>query len=178
MTNQLISTPIVLRLHKYANLFSSLTYEELLNITEEELSLKNVTQGARHKLLLSIEKLRNRPKILKALEKDMIEEGFNCLKQSLIQINNMLSTPFKQFNVINNGSQLNYAFNTNTNHLNSIQTNSDSNLILFIANDSNEDIDQQMANKSVNNCDTYDTCVHLSDEDLPEIFTRLLGIGL
>ncbi len=174
----MILIPIVLRLHKYANLFSSLTYEELLNITEEELELKNVTKGARHKLLLSIEKLRNRPKILKALEKDMIEEGFNCLKQSLIEINNMLSTPFKQFNVINNGSQLNYAFNTNTNHLNYIQTNSDSNLILFIANDSNEDIDQQMANKSVNNCDTYDTCVHLSDEDLPEIFTRLLGIGL
>jgi len=135
-----------------------------------------VTKGARHKLILSIQKLRNRPKILKALEKDLIEDGLLCVRQTLIEIKSLLTTPFKPFNYYTNGSQtqLNDSFNTN---LNSIQTNSDSNLFLFIANHSNRDIDPEMVNKSVNNCD-INSCVNLSDEDLPEMITRLLGIGL
>lgn len=94
-----------LRLHKYAALFSQMTYEEMMTLTEHHLesqvslaalhslppfpqppsppglgrashsllvpplSPQNVTKGARHKIALSIQKLRERQSVLKALEK-------------------------------------------------------------------------------------------------------------
>lgn len=58
-----------LRLHKYAHLFSLLTYEEMLALTEEQLEVQQVTKGARHKIALSILRLRERPTLLAQLEK-------------------------------------------------------------------------------------------------------------
>ena len=58
-----------LRLHKYAHLFSLLTYDEMLALTEEQLELQGVTKGARHKIALSILRLRERPTLLAQLEK-------------------------------------------------------------------------------------------------------------
>lgn len=108
-----------LRLHKYAALFSQMSYEEMMTLTEQHLesqvnlrehwggggpaqlaavpssslfyfcsllgypyvpylfsasclllsSSQNVTKGARHKIALSIQKLRERQSVLKSLEK-------------------------------------------------------------------------------------------------------------
>ncbi|OPJ67325.1 hypothetical protein AV530_013156 [Patagioenas fasciata monilis] len=58
-----------LRLHKYAALFSQMTYEEMMTLTERHLESQNVTKGARHKIALSIQKLRERQSVLRALEK-------------------------------------------------------------------------------------------------------------
>ena len=58
-----------LRLHKYSHLFSLMSYEEMLSLTEEQLELQGVTKGARHKIALSIIRLRERPTLLAQLEK-------------------------------------------------------------------------------------------------------------
>ncbi|XP_039572466.1 LOW QUALITY PROTEIN: protein Smaug homolog 2 [Passer montanus] len=58
-----------LRLHKYAALFAQMSYEEMMTLTERHLETQNVTKGARHKIALSIQKLRERQSVLRALEK-------------------------------------------------------------------------------------------------------------
>ena len=58
-----------MRLHKYAHLFSLLSYEEMLSLTEDQLEAQGVTKGARHKIALSIQRLRERPTFLAQLEK-------------------------------------------------------------------------------------------------------------
>jgi len=73
-----------LRLHKYAHLFSLLTYEEMLALTEEQLELQGVTKGARHKIALSIARLRERPTLLAQLEKVILKNSF--LLYSLISL--------------------------------------------------------------------------------------------
>lgn len=60
-----------LRLHKYSYLFASLSYEEMLELTEDRLAEQGVTKGARHKLALSIVKLQQRYQTLLNLEKDL-----------------------------------------------------------------------------------------------------------
>ena len=57
-----------LRLHKYANIFVDLTYEEMLNLSEEFLEKKGVTKGARNKIILCIQKIKERKKTLLQLE--------------------------------------------------------------------------------------------------------------
>ena len=58
-----------LRLHKYAYLFQQMTYEEMINLTEDWLESQGVTKGARHKIILSIVKLRERQNVLRQMEK-------------------------------------------------------------------------------------------------------------
>ena len=53
-----------LRLHKYTELMMSLSYQELTSLQEDKLQKMNVTKGARRKIILSIEKLSERPKAL------------------------------------------------------------------------------------------------------------------
>ncbi|XP_063538305.1 protein Smaug [Cydia strobilella] len=53
-----------LRLHKYVWLFTNISYEQMMAIDEDYLEKLGVTKGARHKLLLSINKLHERPAIL------------------------------------------------------------------------------------------------------------------
>nr|CAG4637018.1 EOG090X06H8 [Ceriodaphnia reticulata]SVE72943.1 EOG090X06H8 [Ceriodaphnia reticulata] len=84
-----------LRLHKYAHLFSLLTYEEMLALTEEQLELQGVTKGARHKIALSILRLRERPTLLAQLEKEVVDTG--SLHNALSELKNLLSTPIKPY---------------------------------------------------------------------------------
>ena len=84
-----------LRLHKYAHLFSLLTYEEMLALTEEQLELQGVTKGARHKIALSIQRLRDRPTLLAQLEKEVVDTG--NLQGALGELKNILGTPIKPF---------------------------------------------------------------------------------
>jgi SAM domain (Sterile alpha motif)/PHAT len=82
-----------LRLHKYAWLFSSLTYEEMMTMTEEALESRGVTKGARHKIVLSIKKLRDRPSTLAQLEQEVVKGG--GLRTALEELKGMLLTPMK-----------------------------------------------------------------------------------
>ncbi|XP_033849744.3 protein Smaug homolog 2-like isoform X2 [Acipenser ruthenus] len=82
-----------LRLHKYAALFSQLTYEEMMTLTEHHLESQNVTKGARHKIALSIQKLRERQSVLKSLEKDILEGG--NLRNALQELQQIIITPIK-----------------------------------------------------------------------------------
>ena len=52
-----------------------------------------MTKGARHKIILNIEKLRERPKQLKQLAKD-IQDDSN-LKMVLIELRAMIQTPIR-----------------------------------------------------------------------------------
>ncbi|XP_064262254.1 protein Smaug homolog 2-like [Passer domesticus] len=111
-----------LRLHKYAALFAQMSYEEMMTLTERHLETQpRVTppvcpvpperhQGARHKIALSIQKLRERQSVLRALEKVLetggtgglralekdILEGGN-LWSALQELQQILGTPIKAF---------------------------------------------------------------------------------
>lgn len=84
-----------LRLHKYSMLFQTLSYEEMLNLSEEWLEQQNVTKGARNKIIISIKKLRSRQTELRVMEKEIME---SChLKQALNDLKLMMNTPIKAY---------------------------------------------------------------------------------
>ena len=58
-----------LRLHKYSHIFSDITYEQMLNLTEDYLDQKGVTKGARNKIILYLQKIKERKSTLLQLEK-------------------------------------------------------------------------------------------------------------
>ncbi|XP_055719853.1 protein Smaug homolog 1 isoform X3 [Salvelinus fontinalis] len=82
-----------LRLHKYAALFSTMTYDEMMLLTEQQLESQNVTKGARHKIVISIQKLKERQNMLRCLEKDVLEGG--NLRTPLAELHQMILTPIK-----------------------------------------------------------------------------------
>ncbi|XP_036397886.1 protein Smaug homolog 1 isoform X1 [Megalops cyprinoides] len=82
-----------LRLHKYAALFSTMTYDEMMSLTEQQLESQNVTKGARHKIVISIQKLKERQNMLRCLEKDVLEGG--NLRTPLQELHQMILTPIK-----------------------------------------------------------------------------------
>lgn len=84
-----------LRLHKYASLFQQLSYDDMLGLNEQKLEQQKVTKGARHKIVLSVNKLRDRQNVLRQMEKEIIESG--NLKQALGQIKSMMNTPMKLY---------------------------------------------------------------------------------
>ncbi|GAB6022171.1 Protein Smaug 2 [Chamberlinius hualienensis] len=85
-----------LRLHKYSYLFAPLSYEQMLYLTEDQLESQNVTKGARHKIILSIQKLKERQEDLRLLEKSVVE-GVTSIRSALNELKLMLSTPIKSF---------------------------------------------------------------------------------
>nr|XP_057932993.1 protein Smaug homolog 1 isoform X2 [Doryrhamphus excisus] len=84
-----------LRLHKYAALFSTMTYDEMMSLTEEQLEAQKVTKGARHKIVISIQKLKERQNLLRSLEKDVLEGG--NLRVPLQELHNIIITPIRAF---------------------------------------------------------------------------------
>ncbi|BFZ06840.1 hypothetical protein BsWGS_09879 [Bradybaena similaris] len=86
-----------LRLHKYSYLFKQMTYEEMLSVTEAWLEQQHVTKGARHKIYVSILKLRERQDVLRKLERSIVEER-GSIKAALGEMKAMLNTPIKAFN--------------------------------------------------------------------------------
>ncbi|XP_012278862.1 protein Smaug homolog 1 [Orussus abietinus] len=96
-----------LRLHKYSYLFATLSYEEMLELTEDQLAEQGVTKGARHKLALSITKLQQRYSTLLNLEKDLLQptrdgnqsasfsQGPALLVNTLDELKTILATPLK-----------------------------------------------------------------------------------
>ncbi|XP_017777747.1 PREDICTED: protein Smaug homolog 1 [Nicrophorus vespilloides] len=109
MNNQPMMKSIVswlksLRLHKYSWVFNNLNYHQMLELTDESLQAIGITKGARHKLLLSIAKLKERSATLTELETEVMNGAdlLNALKklkailQSPLQVCNGedLSTQF------------------------------------------------------------------------------------
>lgn len=88
-----------LRLHKYLWLFTNMTYEQMLEITEEYLENLGVTKGARHKLVICIQKLSERVMQLKQVEKELID-GTRPLKAGLDEMMNIVLTPMKPINSV------------------------------------------------------------------------------
>lgn len=58
-----------LRLHKYSHIFNDLTYEQMLELNDEYLEQKGVTKGARNKIVLCVQKIKERKSTLLQLEK-------------------------------------------------------------------------------------------------------------
>jgi PHAT/SAM domain (Sterile alpha motif) len=90
-----------LRLHKYFWLFSNMSYEQMMEMTEEYLESLGVTKGARHKLVLCIQKLSERVPLLKQIEKELID-GSRPLKNGLDELTNIILTPMKPINSVPN----------------------------------------------------------------------------
>lgn len=88
-----------LRLHKYQWLFTNTTYEQMLEMTEEYLENLGVTKGARHKLVLCIQKLPDRVTFLKQLEMELTE-GTRPLKSTLDELTNIVMTPMRNINSV------------------------------------------------------------------------------
>lgn len=88
-----------LRLHKYQWLFTNTTYEQMMEMTEEYLENLGVTKGARHKLVLCIQKLPDRVTLLKQLEMEL-SEGTRPLKSALDELTNVIMTPMKNINSV------------------------------------------------------------------------------
>lgn len=83
-----------LRLHKYIWLFTNITYEQMLEINETYLESVGVTKGARNKLVLCIQKLKERTKILSQYKKEILS-GQCSLNTILEELTNMVITPMK-----------------------------------------------------------------------------------
>jgi hypothetical protein len=86
-----------LRLHKYKQLFADLSYEQMLTLTEQQLEARSVTKGARHKIIVNIEKLKVRQSNLANLEKCLHLEGVSGVRQALNELKQVLHTPIKAF---------------------------------------------------------------------------------
>lgn len=102
----------LLRLHKYAPFFARMSYEEMLELTEDVLEHRNITKGARQKLILSIQKLKARSTVLLASEHELLDTkgqqyrskiSYSSLSQVLFQIRAFLSTPIRPL-MCRNGS--------------------------------------------------------------------------
>lgn len=90
-----------LRLHKYQNIFIPLTYDQMMEVTEEYLTSMGVTKGARNKLVICIQKLKERFHTLEQFEHDL-RNGTVALSVVLAEMSEMLKTPIKPIDAHNN----------------------------------------------------------------------------
>ncbi|XP_071632652.1 protein Smaug homolog 1 [Temnothorax longispinosus] len=97
-----------LRLHKYSYLFATMSYEDMMQLTEDQLAEQGVTKGARHKLALSIAKLQQRYNTLLNLEKGLVQpsardgmqntsfsQGPSLIINTMEELKTILTTPMK-----------------------------------------------------------------------------------
>lgn len=75
-----------LRLHKYTKILLELSYEELLLLTDEALEKRNVTLGARGKILKNIGLIRDRPNALRDLAKELADVSQGNDSDGLVRI--------------------------------------------------------------------------------------------
>lgn len=97
-TQQPISKGIIfwlksLRLHKYSWVFANLNYEQMLALTDDQLQAAGITKGARHKLLISIAKLRERSSMLTSLETEVLNGS--DLSIALRKLKTILQSPLQ-----------------------------------------------------------------------------------
>lgn len=116
-----------LRLHKYVGLFSKITYEEMLAISEEYLQQLHVTKGARHKLVVCIQRLHERHALLGQLEKDLLA-GRVQLAAALEELTGVVLTPMRPvepFNKMDVGGQFLRVLNLGEKHVDQLELRND-----------------------------------------------------
>uniref|UniRef100_A0A667XX97 Sterile alpha motif domain containing 4B n=1 Tax=Myripristis murdjan TaxID=586833 RepID=A0A667XX97_9TELE len=148
-----------LRLHKYASLFSQMTYEEMMILTEQHLESQNVTKGARHKIALSIQKLRERQSVLKSLEKDILEGG--NLRNALQELQQIIITPIKAYSP---PSAAQTALDSTTSPSEASKTGADKELA-----------SEGFQSHNPPPCDGESSATPISDGDIAGQFTRVMG---
>ncbi|XP_069773049.1 protein Smaug homolog 1 isoform X3 [Narcine bancroftii] len=158
-----------LRLHKYAGLFSQLAYEEMMALTEVQLEAQNVTKGARHKIVLSIQKLKERQNVLRLLEKDILEGG--NLRNALQELHQMILTPIKPYNFSHSQStsEQNQAFDSQSSIMSSDR--SIGSRLSDIKDSAAGGIQQQ----NITGCEGESGGIVVPEGDLPGQFTRVMG---
>lgn len=83
-----------LRLHKYQWLFADMTYAQMLAIDEAYLERQQITKGARNKLALSVQRLRERFDLLDGVERDL-QNGSALLVTALDELLAVAQTPMQ-----------------------------------------------------------------------------------
>uniref|UniRef100_A0A452HGP8 Protein Smaug homolog 1 n=1 Tax=Gopherus agassizii TaxID=38772 RepID=A0A452HGP8_9SAUR len=157
-----------LRLHKYAALFSQMTYEEMMALTECQLEAQNVTKGARHKIVISIQKLKERQNLLKSLERDILEGG--NLRIPLQELHQMILTPIKAYCSQNSNTD-EQSRDLDSDHLPSL-IGSDS-----PGSDCKDSASGCIQQHHLPGCESESGGAPLPEGDLPGQFTRVMGKG-
>ncbi|CAJ0921778.1 unnamed protein product, partial [Mesorhabditis belari] len=94
-----------LRLHKYTALFQEMTYDQMMSLDENTLEQEHVTKGARKKILQSIEKLIQRPAILRENEQMLfMGAGKRCVNCAIVCLLQTLGTPIHPYRSTNSKS--------------------------------------------------------------------------
>lgn len=83
-----------LRLHKYTWVFVDMSYERMLDITEQYLEALSITKGARNKLALSIVKLNERFQTMDCIENGLLN-GTCVTALALDELTTVVQTPMK-----------------------------------------------------------------------------------
>ena len=83
-----------LRLHKYAFFFSQMSYDQMMNLTIDQLKEGKITDGACTKILLNIKKLKERPALL---QKCLIEIDHDQIEMKVVlqQLRELMLTPIR-----------------------------------------------------------------------------------
>ncbi|XP_077997423.1 protein Smaug homolog 1-like [Glandiceps talaboti] len=168
-----------LRLHKYSALFQQMTYEEMMSLTEEKLEAKNVTKGARNKIILSIRKLTERQQTLRELEKEIMEcNSPSTLRNALSELKAVLMTPMKlQNNQIENSENISHTASTSnsitTNTLTTITVTSSSGSPLSMTVQGSPNILQSPT--LPNDLIEQSSVPTVEEGDIPGQFTRVMG---
>ncbi|KAK4821852.1 hypothetical protein QYF61_004329 [Mycteria americana] len=155
-----------LRLHKYAALFSQMTYEEMMALTECQLEAQNVTKGARHKIVISIQKLKERQNLLKSLERDILEGG--NLRVPLQELHQMILTPIKAYSSQNSSTE-EHSRDADSHHPSSL-LGSDGQ-----GSDCKDSAAGGMQQHHLPGCEGESGGAPLPEGDLPGQFTRVMG---
>lgn len=87
-----------LRLHKYCQSFENMTFEDMMRINEEFLEQLGITQGARTKMVNSIQKLKERHARLTQAEQDL-KSGNATIDSVTPVLTELADTPMKPINV-------------------------------------------------------------------------------
>ncbi|XP_053553575.1 protein Smaug homolog 1 isoform X2 [Bombina bombina] len=153
-----------LRLHKYAALFSQMTYEEMMSLNECQLEAQNVTKGARHKIVISIQKLKERHNLLKSLERDILEGG--NLRVPLQELHQMILTPIKAYLSQNcSAEEHNRELDSSASLMSSEGQGSEN----------KDSASGGLHQHHLGNCENETTGAPLPEGDLPGQFTRVMG---
>ncbi|NXU50124.1 SMAG1 protein, partial [Turnix velox] len=156
-----------LRLHKYAALFSQMTYEEMMALTECQLEAQNVTKGARHKIIISIQKLKERQNLLKSLERDILEGG--NLRIPLQELHQMILTPIKAYSSQNSSPEEQSRDVESHHHPSSLLASEGQ------GSDCKDSATGGMQQHHLPGCEGESGGAPLPEGDLPGQFTRVMG---
>ena len=80
------------RLHKYTSLFVCMSYQDLLDLTEEKLLSLGATKGAARKISKCVEKLHERHDTLQDIC-DSLDKGTGDIRKHLSDLEDVLKSP-------------------------------------------------------------------------------------